>query len=274
MTIIDAVIYGIVQGITEWLPISSTAHLRMLPAVMHHPDPGSGFTAVIQLGTTLAVILYFWKDLGRAIGGWLGWFKGQRDTVEAKMGWGVFYGTLPILVLGFAFKNKIKSDEVRSLYVIAGTLIVMGIVMLIAEKLGKQNRTEKDIQVKDGAIIGAWQALALIPGMSRSGSTISGALFSGFDRMSAARYSFLLSIPSVAAAGFYELFSERHSLFEAGITNVIVATVVSFVVGYASIAWLLKSLAKFGFTWYVVYRIVVGILLIVSIQQGWIQATG
>jgi undecaprenyl-diphosphatase len=163
---------------------------------------------------------------------------------------------------------------VRSLYVIAGTLIVMGIVMLIAEKAGKQNRTEKDIQVKDGVIIGLWQSIALIPGMSRSGSTISGALFSGFDRMSAARYSFLLSIPSVAAAGFYELFSERHSLFEAGITNVIVATVVSFVVGYASIAWLLKSLAKFGFTWYVVYRIVVGILLIVSIQQGWIQATG
>jgi undecaprenyl-diphosphatase len=146
--------------------------------------------------------------------------------------------------------------------------------MLIAEKVGKQNRTEKDIQVKDGVIIGLWQSIALIPGMSRSGSTISGALFSGFDRMSAARYSFLLSIPSVAAAGFYELLSERHSLFEAGITNVIVATVVSFVVGYASIAWLLKSLAKFGFTWYVVYRIVVGILLIVSIQQGWIQATG
>jgi len=274
MTIIDAVIYGIVQGITEWLPISSTAHLRMLPAVMHHPDPGSGFTAVIQLGTTLAVILYFWKDLGRAIRGWLNWFKGEKDTVEAKMGWGVFYGTLPILILGFAFKNAIKSDQVRSLYVIAGTLIVMGIVMLIAEKVGKQNRTEKDIQVKDGVIIGLWQSIALLPGMSRSGSTISGALFSGFDRMSAARYSFLLSIPSVAAAGFYELFSERHSLFEAGITNVIVATVVSFVVGYASIAWLLKSLAKFGFTWYVVYRIVVGILLIVSIQQGWIQATG
>jgi undecaprenyl-diphosphatase len=272
MTILEAILYGIVQGITEWLPISSTAHLRILPTLLHHPDPGSGFTAVIQLGTTLAVILYFAQDLKRVFLGWARSFKGDRSSLEAQMGWGVFFGTLPIIVFGLLFKSAIKSDEVRSLYVISGALIVMGLIMLAAEKFGSQKRSEGDIQIKDGILIGLWQALALIPGTSRSGSTISGALFAGFDRTTAARYSFLLSLPSVAAAGIFELLSERKSLLDAGITNVLVATFVSFVVGYASIAWLIKSLSRYGFTWYVVYRIVLAVGLLIAIQQGWIPA--
>lgn len=273
ISIVQAVVYGIIQGLTEWLPISSTAHLRVVPAVLGWQDPGSAFTAVIQLGTILAVLIYFAKDLGRAIGGWFGSLTGKgKDTLEARIGWGVFWGTLPIVVLGFLFKDQIKSDQIRSLYVVASTLIIMGIGMLVAEKYGKQSRGFEQVTTKDGIVVGLWQALALIPGMSRSGSTITGGLFAGLDRPTAARFSFLLSVPSIVAAGLYELIDERKHIMGANLAPTLVATVVSFVVGYASIAFLMKYLQKRGITLFVVYRIVLGVVLLILVSQGVVPA--
>jgi undecaprenyl-diphosphatase len=272
--LIQAVVYGIVQGLTEWLPISSTAHLRILPSLFGWQDPGAGFTAVIQLGTILAVLIYFRNDLGRAISAWARSLTGKgRETPDAKLGWGVFWGSIPIIVIGFLFRDLIKSDQARSLYVVSATLIGMGLIMLVAERVGSQKRKMEDITVRDGVAVGLWQALALIPGMSRSGSTISGALFQGLDRATAARFSFLLSVPSILGAGLFELYEERHGLMEVGITSVLVATLVSFAVGYASIAFLIKWLQKRGIGAFILYRIVLGILLLVLVQQGVIRAT-
>lgn len=274
MELIHAVIYGIVQGVTEWLPISSTAHLRIVPALLGQPDPGASFTAVIQLGTVLAVLIYFAKDLWNVIGAWARSIA-SRDfsSTDARIGWGVFFGSIPIVVIGFLFKDFIKSDQARSLYVIAATLIVMGIVMVIAERVGKQERSMDQITLKDGIVVGLFQCLSLIPGMSRSGSTISGALFAGLNRETAARYSFLLSVPSITAAGLYELKEEWGNLSGDLMMPTIVATVVSFVVGYATIAWLIKYIARRGIAVFVVYRIVLGIALIVLIQMGVLSAT-
>jgi len=267
--LIEAIVYGIIQGLTEWLPISSTAHLRIVPALFGWKDPGAAFTAVIQLGTILAVLIYFRKDLAGAIGAWFRSLTGgDKNTPEARLGWGVFWGSLPIVVLGFLFKDQIKSESVRSLYVVAGTLIVMGVLMLVAEKVGKRERTFESITVRDGIWVGAWQALALIPGMSRSGSTITGALFAGLDRQTAARFSFLLAVPSIVAAGIYELIDERKNILGDQLMPTMVATVVSFVVGYASIAFLMKFLQKRGITAFVVYRIALGVILLLLIQQG------
>jgi len=271
--LIEAILYGIVQGFTEWLPISSTAHLRLLPVVLGRPDPGAAFTAVIQLGTVLAVLIYFRQDLARAITAWFKSLRGEgKDTPEAKLAWGAFYGTLPILVIGYALKDVITGSQARSLYVIATTLIVMGVVMLIAEKVGKQHRSSESIEVKDGLWVGLWQCLSLIPGMSRSGSTISGALFAGLDRSTAARFSFLMSVPSITAAGLYELYQERKEIFGPLFQPALVATIVSFVVGYASIALLMKVIQKYGIGIFVAYRVVVGILLLVLVSTGRIPA--
>lgn len=273
ITLVQAIVYGIVQGLTEWLPISSTAHLRVVPALLGWEDPGSAFTAVIQLGTMAAVLLYFASDLKNAIGAWAKSLKGgSKSSTDARIGWGVFYGTFPIIILGFVFKHQIKSDHVRSLYVIAGSLIFMGILMLVAEKVGKRSRSYERISVKDGLIMGCWQALALIPGMSRSGSTITGGLFAGMDRQTAARFSFLLAVPSVVAAGLYELFDERKHILGANLVPTLAATLVSFVVGYGSIAVLMKYLQKKGIGVFVAYRILLGIALIGLIQSGHLQA--
>lgn len=270
----EAILYGIVQGITEWLPISSTAHLRILPALLGKDDPGAGFTAVIQLGTILAVLIYFRKDLKDAIGAWLRSLTGKgRDTVDARIGWGVFWGSVPIMLIGFLGKDFIKSDAFRSINVIIATLIIMGIVMLVAERVGKQHRGATEIKVTDGIIVGLFQALALIPGMSRSGSTISGGLFAGLDRTTAARYSFLLAVPSITAAGLYELVGEREAILGEQLTPVLVATVTSFVVGYATIAFLLKFLQKHGIGWFVGYRFALAAVLLILVQTGTIKAT-
>jgi undecaprenyl-diphosphatase len=271
--VIEAILYGIVQGLTEWLPISSTAHLRILPTVLGQPDPGAAFTAVIQLGTTLAVLLYFGKDLARAFGAWARSLAGgPKDTPEARIGWGVFWGSIPIVVLGIAFRKTISSPEFRSLYGIAAALIVMGILMWLAERFGPQRRTMDQITVRDGLWVGLFQALALLPGMSRSGSTITGGLFAGLDRPTAARYSFLLSVPSVLGAGFFELYNEREAILGTQLTPVLVATAVAFVVGYASIAFLLKWIQKHGIGLFVGYRIALGLALLVAVQQGVVPA--
>ena len=269
MGLMEAVLYGIVQGLTEWLPISSTAHLRLLPLVLNQPDPGAAFTAVIQLGTTLAVLIYFGRDLCGALGAWAKSLAGgPKDTPEAKIGWGVFWGSLPIIVLGILFRHQIESPTVRSLYVVATALIVMAIVMLVADRGTPGGRGIKAITIRDGLVVGIWQALALIPGMSRSGSTISGALFAGLDRPTAARYSFLLSVPSVLGAGLFELYQERHTIFGQDLVPVVVATSVSFVVGYGSIAFLVQWIQKRGLTLFVAYRVVLGLVLLGLLSQG------
>jgi undecaprenyl-diphosphatase len=264
-----AVVLGIVQGLTEFLPISSTAHLRIVPTLLGQPDPGAAFTAVIQLGTLLAVLIYFAKDLWRALRGWARSLVGKDlGSVDARMGWGVFWGTIPIIVFGFLFKDQIKSDQFRSLYVISATLIAMGILMWIAERYGRKVRVMESATVWDGILVGLWQCLALIPGMSRSGSTITGALFAGFDRPTAARYSFLLSVPSITAAGLYELYDERHHIFGQNLVPAVVAIAVSFVVGWWSITFLIRYLQKHGIGIFVAYRIGLAALLLALLQFG------
>lgn len=284
MGIVQAIVYGIVQGLTEFLPISSTAHLRIVPALLGWEDPGAAFTAIIQLGTVAAVLIYFAKDIGPAFMAWLNSLTGKKeyDKVEARLGWAVFVGTLPAVVLGLLLQHKIETTF-RSLNIIAASLIILGFVMLAAEKMGTHKRKVSDVDVKDGVIVGLWQCLALIPGMSRSGTTISGALFQKFDRLAAARFSFLLSIPSVAGAGLYEgykAFKEGKLPQQTGETAAefaarqihwgptIVATIVSFVVGYAAIAFFIQYLQRRGIGVFVWYRVALGVVLLFLVNQG------
>lgn len=269
MGLVEAVVYGLLQGLTEFLPISSTAHIRIAPALMGWQDPGAGFTAVIQLGTVLAVLIFFAKDLASAFSGWAKSLTGKgRNSVDAKMGWAIFVGTIPIVVLGVLGQDAIKGS-LRSLWVVAGSLIFMGILMAVAEKVAKRTRDIESVRPIDGWIVGLWQAIALIPGMSRSGSSITGALFAGFDRPTAARFSFLLSVPSILAAGLKELYDERLNLLNAEmLTPTILATVVSFIVGYASIAFLMRYLQKNGILPFVAYRIALGLILIALLATG------
>jgi undecaprenyl-diphosphatase len=272
MELIHAILYGIVQGLTEFIPVSSSAHLRILPSIMGWSDPGTAFTAVIQLGTLLAVTVYFFDDLRRGISAWAKSILGkEKDNPDAKLGWAVFYGTIPIIVLGLALKDKIETTF-RSLYIVGAALIILGIVMFLSERLAQGKRKVEDVQPKDGIIVGLWQALALIPGMSRSGSTISGALWAGFDRSSAARFSFLLSFPSILGSGLYELYKERKNLTGAMLTPTLVATVVSAVVGYAAIAFFMNFLKKRGIAPFVLYRIVLGAIIIFLVSSGRIPA--
>ena len=268
MNLLQAIVLGIVQGLTEFLPISSTAHLRVVPALCGWADPGAAFTAVIQIGTLLAVIVYFYRDLSRALSAWASSFgKGKAKSPEAKLGWAVFWGTIPIILFGVLFKDYIKG-EFRSIFVIAWSLIVVGILMGLAEISAKHRRKLPNVQTRDGVFVGLWQALALIPGVSRSGSTITGALYAGFDRPTAARFSFLLSIPAVFLAGAYELYDERHSLGAMGAAPIIVATAVAFVVGYLSIDFLMRFLRRHTMWVFVIYRLALGILLLILLAKG------
>ncbi len=270
MDIVKAILYGIVQGLTEFLPVSSNAHIRIVGGLLHE-DPGAAFTAIIQLGTVAAVILYFAKDLGKAFMAWWYSITGKKDVdqTEARIGWAVFVGTLPIIALGFAFHEKIETT-LRSLNIVATALIGFGLVMLVADRM-KHTRKINDVTVKDGLVVGLWQCLALIPGVSRSGSTISGALFQGFDRVAAARFSFLLSIPSVTAAGLYEAYKViKHADPGSGIQwgPTIVATIVSFIVGYVAIKFFISYLQKHGIAIFVWYRVALGIVILLLVQQG------
>ena len=264
---LKAIVYGIVQGLTEFLPVSSSAHLRLTPVLFGWPDPGAAFTAVIQLGTTLAVLLYFAADLRRVLSGWgRSLVGGRKDTDEARMGWAVLVGTIPIVLVGFALHSRIETSF-RSLYVVAGGLILMSGVMAIMDRL-PASRKIGDVTVRDGMIVGLWQCLALLPGMSRSGSTISGARGLGLDRAAAARFSFLLGVPSIVLAGVYEAFKERANLDGAMFAPLAIATGVSFVVGYASIWWLMRFVQKKGLTPFVLYRVVVGVVLLGLLLSG------
>jgi undecaprenyl-diphosphatase len=267
----QAIVLGIVQGLSEFLPISSTAHLRIVPAFAGWRDPGAAFTAVTQLGTMAAVLIYFRRDLIR-IG--LAWFASLRDParrhdLEARLGWYILLGTVPIGIFGLAFKNEIETGA-RSLYLIGVTLIVLGLVLLAAERVASHRRGIEDLQRRDGVAIGLAQALALIPGVSRSGATISAGLFLGLRREDAARYSFLLSIPAVVLSGLFELLSilrktEEHA---PGLGLLAVATVCAFVVGYISIAGLLRYLTSHSTLVFVVYRVALGAVVLILAGAG------
>ncbi|MCW2899802.1 MAG: undecaprenol kinase [Streptosporangiaceae bacterium] len=263
---------GVVQGLTEFLPISSSGHLLIVPKFLGWGDPGAPFTAVIQLGTMAAVLIYFGKDLIRILTTWARslWKKDLRSHHDARMGWYIGLGTIPIGVLGLVLKDFIEKPA-RNLWLNAGSLIVMGLVLMVAEWAGRKKREVHDLSLRDGLIIGGFQCLALIPGSSRSGSTITGALFLGYTREAAARYSFLLSVPAVVLSGLFELRKVSTGGLQLGPT--VVATIVSFVVGYASIAWLLKFLVRHSTLLFVYYRVALGGIILGLLAAGALSAT-
>ena len=282
MDIIKAVVLGVVQGVTEWLPVSSNAHLKIVPALLHWPDPGAAAVAVMQLGTVAAVIVYFAKDIRDTL---LGMAKaygkdGDRNAPEARLFLAVAIGTIPIIILALLLQKQIKG-VLRGNNVIAVTQIVMGIALFAAEKVAKKERPLSAITVRDGLVVGFAQCVALIPGASRSGSTLIGAFLSGLNREAALRFSFLLSIPAVLLSGLYELkdFIKPEPLpADAPPTmvwttpDIIIATVVAGIVGYASIAFLLKYLAKHSTLVFVIYRILLGLLLLYLVSIKFIAA--
>jgi undecaprenyl-diphosphatase len=259
MDALQAIVLGIVQGLTEFLPVSSTAHLRIVPAFLGWDDPGAAFTAVVQLGTMAAVLVYFRNELWAIASAWVrSVLARERDPRDpnARLGWYIVLGTIPIGVLGLAFKDTIE-NQFRTLELIGAALMVFSVVMLRAEAVSRRDRELSDLTRRDGLIIGCAQALALVPGVSRSGATISAGLLLNFDRTTAARYSFLLSVPAVVLSGLFEL---RHvgdgGGAPAGATAL--ATVLAFVVGYLSIALLLRYLVRHSIGVFAAYRVVLG----------------
>jgi len=271
MEILQAIIFGIIQGLTEFIPISSTAHLRVIPALLGWADKGAAFTAVIQIGTLLATFVYFRSDIADLLSGFFRALKNKtyfKDTYF-RLFMLLMLGTIPVAVFGLLFKHFIKG-EARGLYVIAGSLIFFAIVLYIAEKVASKKKSLEEVTVRDGTVIGFFQALALIPGASRSGVTITAGLFTGLKRDTAARYSFLLSIPAITLSGLYELYDERANLLNESYISLIVATVVAGIVGYYSIAFLLKFLKTKSNLVFVIYRIVIAIIIIILVWKGFV----
>ena len=270
---LQAVVLGLLQGLTEFLPISSSAHLRIFPELAGWGDPGAAFTAVVQIGTELAVLLYFRKDIWRIASTWLRSLvrPEYRGHLDARMGWFIIFGSLPIAVLGVVLKDVIEEDF-RSLWIIGTTLIVLGLVLGLADRIGGTSKSLKQLNMRDAMLMGLAQALALIPGVSRSGATLSMGRFLGYDRETATRYAFLLAIPAVIGAGLFQLgeIPNGENLYGWGPT--IVATVVSFLVGYAAIAWLLKYVTTHSYTPFVIYRVALGTLTLALVAGGVIAA--
>jgi len=270
MTLLESILLGIVQGLTEFLPISSTAHLRVVPALLGWKDPGAAFSAVIQIGTVLAVFVYFRKDLADIV---RGVFRGLRQgkplaDPHGRLGFHICAGSVPIVACGLLFEKAIKT-ELRSLYVIAGALVVVGIVMAFADRRAGTRGQGREITLKDALFVGTAQAFALVPGVSRSGSTIAAGLLRGLDRAEAARFSFLLSIPAITGAGLKELWElSRAGLGGDDAWLLFSGTVVSFVVGYAAIAGLIAFLKKRSVMVFVGYRIALAAVLLVLVGTG------
>jgi undecaprenyl-diphosphatase len=270
----EAVVLGVVQGLTEFLPVSSSAHLRIVGALAGWKDPGAAFTAIIQIGTELAVLVYFARDIGRIVVAWLLSLLGRRKgDPDARMGWLIILGSIPIVVLGLLFQNRIETTF-RDLRVVAIALAGFSLVLYWADRVGVKRGQLKDLTAGDGVLFGLAQALALIPGVSRSGGTITAGLFIGYTREAAARYSFLLAIPAVLGSGLYEAYDS----LKGGAGGIdwkptILATVISFAVGLSVIAWLLRYLTRGSFTPFVVYRILVGLLVLGLVGAGVIPAS-
>ncbi|WP_082418333.1 undecaprenyl-diphosphate phosphatase [Flaviflexus massiliensis] len=279
MGIIEAVILGFVQGLTEFLPISSSAHLRIVGELFPSlGDPGVTFTAVVQIGTELAVVLYFRHDIWRIIKAWFnalpfGPWKDRTpaDPHDARMGWIVIIGTIPIVVLGLFLEDAIDS-VFRNLYLTALMLALFAVFLGLADRLGKQRLGETDLSMKDGLILGFAQSMALIPGVSRSGGTITIGLLLGYTREAAARVSFLLAIPAVLGSGLYRLISDDGSGPQVGATPTLVATVVSFIVGYIVIVWFLKLISTKSYLPFVLYRLTLAAVVVALLAMGVLEA--
>jgi len=274
VSVLEAIVLGIVQGLSEFLPISSTAHLRIVPAVLGWGDPGAAFTAVTQLGTIAAVLIYFRADLWRISRAWLGSLRSPRGDhgIDARLGWYIIAGTVPIAVLGLLLEDQIETSA-RSLYVIAAALIAFSAVMTLSERVATQHRNVDSIRLRDGVLLGFAQALALVPGISRSGATIAAGLFLGLDRAGAARFSFLLSIPAIVLSGVFQLLSilGGPEAGETAFVPLLLATVLAFVSGYLSIAFLLRFLVSHSVNVFVGYRVVLGVIVVVLVSTGLIS---
>ncbi|MEU7218731.1 undecaprenyl-diphosphate phosphatase [Nocardia iowensis] len=309
MTWVQALVLGLVQGLTEFLPISSSAHLRIVSGVFFGDDAGASFTAVTQLGTEAAVLVYFAKDIWRIVQAWFttvlrklsassrqtvpitdqvttklpvwnaaqaGYFdeETQRE-LDYRIGWYVIIATIPIGVLGFLFKDVIRTAA-RNLWLISFMLIAFALVIAAAEYYGRKQRPLEQLTTRDGLVMGFAQCLALIPGVSRSGATSSAGLFLGLTREASVRFSFLLAIPAVTASGLFSIpdaFKPAGEGLNASGAQLIVATLLAFVVGYASVAWLLKFVAKHSLDWFVGYRILLGLIVMGLLAAGVVSAT-
>jgi undecaprenyl-diphosphatase len=273
----EAVVLGVVQGLTEFLPISSSAHLRIVGEAFGWDDPGAAFTAITQIGTELAVLLYFRRDIGRIIAAWVGSLAGRRKKgdPDARMGWLIIVGSIPIVVLGLLFQDRIETT-LRDLRIVAIALVAFSLILYWADRVGAKNRELDQLTVGHGIAFGFAQALALVPGVSRSGGTITMGLFLGYTRAAAARYSFLLAVPAVLGSGFFQAY-EALTGDVAGETvewgPTIVATVIAFAVGLSVIAWLLRYLNRGSFTPFVVYRVVVGLTVLALVGTGVLDPT-
>lgn len=273
----EAALLGLVQGLTEFLPISSSAHLRILGQFLPNAeDPGAAFTAITQLGTETAVLVYFWRDIVRIVKAWAGSLRGKvsRQDPDARMGWLVILGSLPIIILGLLFQDQIES-VLRSMWIVATMLIVFGLLLAVADAVGKQERDLSCLTYKHGILYGFAQAMALIPGVSRSGGTITAGLLMGYTREAAARYSFLLAIPAVFGSGFYQLYkvvSKDGITGPYGLPETALATAIAFVVGYIIIGWFLKFVSTRSYRLFVWYRIFLGLALYLLLGFGVISA--
>ncbi len=278
----EIIVLGIVQGLTEFIPISSTAHMKIVPALFGWGDPGAAFTAVVQIGTLAAVLSYFWRDIVRILAAMFADLRRGKlaTTHDALMGWMIGIGTIPIVVVGLLFRHEIKS-ELRSLYVMSAALAGVAVLLAIAEwwvrrreAAGIRGRDIEQVGWADAIVVGCAQACALVPGTSRSGSTILGGLARGLTREAAARFSFLLSIPSVFAAAVLELFEEREALLanSQDAAKLVVAVVVAGAVGYVTIPWLLGYLRTRTTTVFIVYRLLLAGVLLWLLGSGWITS--
>ena len=276
MNWIETIILGLVQGLTEFLPVSSSAHLRIVGELLpNSADPGAAFTAITQLGTETAVIIYFWRDIVRILRQWTLSLVGrvERSDPDARMGWLISLGSLPIGVLGLLLEDYIDT-EFRSLWITATMLVVFGVILAVADRVGRQARHLDDLTVKHGVLFGMAQALALIPGVSRSGGTITAGLLMGYTREAAARYAFLLAIPAVFASGLYKLAQSvgQPQAGPYGMTETLVATGIAFVVAYVIIGWFMHYISNRSYTIFVWYRIALGLAIFVLLGLGVISA--
>jgi undecaprenyl-diphosphatase len=275
MSWLQVIVLSIVQGLTEFLPVSSSGHLAITSRVFFDDDAGASFTAVTQLGTELAVLIYFAKDIGRIVKAWFGGlFAPERRDSDYRLGWFVIIGTIPIGVFGLLFKDEIRTGA-RNLWLVATALIVFAVVIAAAEYFGRQTRRIEQLTWRDSVIVGLAQCLALVPGVSRSGATISAGLFLGVNREVAARFGFLLAIPAVLASGLFSLPDAFHPVgdgMSASGAQLIVATVIAFVVGFAAISWFLKFLVSHSMYWFVGYRVVLGVVVLALLGTGVVAA--
>ncbi len=274
MSTLEAIVLGIVQGLTEFLPISSSGHLLIVPALAGWDDPGAAFTAVVQLGTMAAVLVYFRTDLWRMALAFVASLTGERPLwrtadADGRTGWLLVLGTIPISIVGLAFADQIETS-VRALELVATVLILFSAVMWAADRYGSRTRAIRELSVRDGIVIGLFQTLALIPGVSRSGSTISGGLLLGLDREAATRYSFLLSVPAVVLSGLFQL-KDIGGEGAVGLAPTALATVFAFISGYAAIAFLLRYVRSHNFDVFVAYRVIVGVLVLALAVGGVIE---